>query len=106
MLHCSHVSLSRYVEIAFAGRKCSASLLPPIAYVWAPTVMAHALRAMSRYRVVPVDLYSRAAPTHLGTCVLACRPFSWSRFAASGSNTDAWSKRCATVSQRWSLVIR
>ncbi|GAA2846153.1 hypothetical protein GCM10020220_039460 [Nonomuraea rubra] len=54
--------------------------------------------------MVPVALYSRAAPIHLGTCVLACSPLSRSWFAASGSNTAAWSNRWAVASQRESPV--
>ncbi len=54
--------------------------------------------------MVPVALYSRAAPIHFGTCVLACSPLSWSVLDASGLNTEAWSKRWAVVSQRASPV--
>ncbi|KAJ0158390.1 hypothetical protein CTA2_11684 [Colletotrichum tanaceti] len=104
VLHASHVSSSRNPAMAPGGRKCSAWLLPPMAYECAATVMFHAFRATSRYRAVPVALYSRAAPIHLGTCVLACKPLRPSRLAASGSSTAAWSNRWATASHRPSPV--
>jgi hypothetical protein len=67
--------------------KCSETLLPPIETLRRVVTMFQKFSAARALASSPDTSAMRARPTSFGICVLACRPVSSSRPAASGSAT-------------------